>query len=84
LGWKFHGDDQAPHVIPSFKSVPKQDGQHKESYLMFLQALLLVHKPGTTFEEISVLNEAQLETEASDFTMSTECPNVIAEEFEQS
>jgi hypothetical protein len=51
---------------------------------MFLRALLLVHKPGTTFEEISVLNEAQLETEASDFTMSTECPNVIAEEFEQS
>jgi hypothetical protein len=51
---------------------------------MFLRALLLVHKPGTTFEEISVLNEAQLETEASEFTMSTECPNVIAEEFEQS
>jgi hypothetical protein len=43
-----------------------------------------VHKPGATFEEISVLNEEQLETEASDFTMSTECPNVIAEEFEQS
>jgi hypothetical protein len=44
---------------------------------MFLRALLLVHKPGTTFEEISVLNESQLETEAFDFTMSTECPKVV-------
>jgi hypothetical protein len=51
---------------------------------MFLRALLLVHKSGTTFEDISVLNEAQLETEAFDLTMSTDCPNVIAEEFEQS
>jgi hypothetical protein len=84
LGWKFHGEDHVPHVIPVFKSIPKQDGQNKERYQMFLRALLLVHKPETTFEDISVLNEAQLKTEASDFTMSTECPNVIEEEFEQS
>jgi hypothetical protein len=64
LAWKFHGEDHVPHVNPSFKSIPKQDGQNKERYLMFSQALLLVHKPGTTFEEISFLNEAQLETES--------------------
>jgi hypothetical protein len=36
LGWKFHGEDHVPHVIPGFKSIPKRDGQNKERYLMFL------------------------------------------------
>ena len=84
LGWKFHGAGHVPHVIPGFKSIPRRDGQNKERYLMFLRALLLVHKPGTTFTEVSALEEALLETEASDFSMSEECPSVIAEEFEQS
>jgi hypothetical protein len=82
--WKLHGEDQVPHVIPSFRSVPKRGGQNKERYLMFLRALLLMHKPGSTFNQVSVLDQPQLEDEALDFSMSSDCPEVVAEEYDQS
>jgi hypothetical protein len=82
--WKLHGEDKVPHVIPSFRSVSKRGGQNKERYLMFLRALLLMHKPGSTFNQVSLLDQPQLEVEASDFSMLPNCPNVVTEEYDQS
>jgi hypothetical protein len=82
--WKMHGEDKAPHVIPSFRSVPKKGGQNKERYLMFLRALLLMHKPGSTFNQVSLLDQPQLEAEASDFSILPDCRDVVAEKHDQS
>jgi hypothetical protein len=82
--WKLHGEDKVPHVIQSFRSVPKRGGQNKERYLMFLRALLLMHKPGSSFNQVSLLDQSQMEAEASDFSMLPDCPDVVAEEYDQS
>jgi hypothetical protein len=51
---------------------------------MFLRALLLMHKPGSTFNQVSLLDQPQLKAEASDFSMLPDCPDVVAEEYDQS
>jgi hypothetical protein len=69
--WKLHGEDKVPHVIPSFRSVPKRGVQNKERYPMFLRALLLMHKPGSTW--------ARMGENAQHPTLLTErCPDTIA------
>jgi hypothetical protein len=73
-----------PHITPSFKKIPNHSDQKKDRYTMFLRSTLLVHKPGTTFNEISALGLSQLEAEVSQFTMTDECPKLVAEEFEES
>jgi hypothetical protein len=77
-------EKKVPHVTPNFKTIPVRSGKNQARYEMFLRSVLLVHKAGTTFDGVSALSLAQLETEASEFTMSPECPKLVAEEFDLS
>ena len=83
IKWNLRPKQQnmVPHVTLSFKKIPKAGGQNKEIYQMFLGSILLVHKPGTTFQTISEMSQSQLEAEVSEFDMSETCPKLVSEKI---
>ena len=57
--------------------------KNQTRYEMFLQSVMLVHKPGTTFHGVFSLSLSQFEMEVAEFTISPECPKLVTEEFNQ-
>ena len=82
--WKFHGDGKVPHITPNFNKIPKKSQGNNDRYFMFLRTILLVHKAGTTYDEINTLGDEQLEMCAKIFVHSDKCPPLILEEYEES
>ena len=73
-----------PHITPNFNKIPKKSQGNSERYLMFLRTIVLVHKAGTTYDEIHTLGNEQLEMFVKIFVYSAECPTLILEEYEES
>ena len=52
---------------------------------MFLKAIILVHKAGSTLEEVEAMEAMdQLEDECANFCNSDNCPKLVREEYEES
>ena len=52
---------------------------------MFLKSIILVHKAGSTFEEVEAMEAMdQLEEECAVFCGSDECPKLVREEYQES
>ena len=82
--WKYHGKGNVPHITPNFKKVPQKMPGTNDRYIMFLKNILLVHKAGSTYEEINSLDTQHLEISVKNFVFSDECPSFILEEYEKS
>ena len=73
------------HVIHNFTDIPKRSGKHEQRYILFIRAILLAYKGGTTLLGIDVLSKEQLEQAASDFcTTHPSWPKVVLQEYEES
>ena len=82
--WKYHGNGYVPHITPNFKKIPKKTLEKNDRYIMFLKTILLVHKAGTTYEEVNYLDDQHLEISVQNFVYSDQCPTFILEEYEKS
>ena len=82
--WRYHGKGNVPHITPNFNKIPRKSQENSERYLMFLKAILLVHKAGTTYDEVNALGNEQLEMCVKIFIYSADCPTLILEEYEES
>ena len=55
--WKLTGVKKVPHFIPNFTNIPKRSGKHEQRYILFLRAILLAYKAGTTLLDMEVLSK---------------------------
>ena len=82
--WKYHGDGNVPHITPNFNKTPLKSQEISDRYVMFLKTILLVHKAGSSYDEVDNLNIEQLEISVKNFVFSDDCPAFILEEYKES
>ena len=81
--WVRRKENYVPHITPNFNRIPNK-ADKVERRLMFLRTLLLVHRAGTTFDQVEAMSPEELEASCEDFADSQSCPKLVREEFVKS
>ena len=82
--WTWNKSERVPHITPNFNYIPRKWATDPTRYILFLESILLLHKPGITLEQVKTLTPTLLDEAVQVFLKDESCPKLVLEEYQES